>query len=323
VPAEQQAVVQVIERVGPAVVTVVNRMDSSQGFSGEARGSGVIIDQDGRIITNNHVVEGASELTVIFSNGQSSPAQLVGRDQISDIAVLKVNGSVPATAPLGDSEKLKVGETVIAIGSALGDFQNTVTVGVVSGINRTLKGDNGINMENMIQTDAAINHGNSGGPLLNLSGEVIGINTAVVRTSGDTMGGESDVAEGLGFAIPVNTVKSITSQLINTGKVERPYLGVVSRPLSAMLASYYRLRDENGNLLDKGVLVTEVASQSGASAAGVQPGDVILKIDDTALDEDHPLVNVLMTHQPGDTVTLTIVRDGKTSQLKAKLGTRP
>src|SRR5207253_10433973 len=128
----------------------------------------------------------------------------------SDIAVLKVDGQMPGCAKLGDSSKLKVGETVIAIGSALGDFQNTVTVGVVSGLNRTLKGDNGVNMENMIQTDAAINHGNSGGPLLNLSGEVVAINTAVVRTtSSDPLGGSGDVAEGLGFAIPVNTAKTV------------------------------------------------------------------------------------------------------------------
>jgi len=195
---------------------------------------------------------------------------------------------------------------------------------VVSGVNRTLKGDNGVNMENMIQTDAAINHGNSGGPLLNLSGEVIGVNTAVVRnTSSSGLSTDGDVAEGLGFAIPANTVKSVTTQLIETGKVTRPYLGVVTRPLSAALASYYKLRDENGNLLDKGVLVSDVADNSGAAKAGVEAGDVIQKIDDTVLDDDHPLVNVLMTHKPGDTVTLTIVRSGKTTEVQAKLGVRP
>src|SRR5262249_50082508 len=138
--------------------------------------------------TNNHVVEGAAEggLSVIFTNGENVPATLVGTDNISDLAVLQVDHSVPAVAPLGHSDTLKVGETVIAIGSALGDFRNTVTVGVVSGLNRTLTGDNGINMTDMIQTDAAINHGNSGGPLLNLSGEVIGINAAVVRDTGNS-----------------------------------------------------------------------------------------------------------------------------------------
>src|SRR5438105_1593825 len=154
IPAEQQAVVKVVEQISPAVVTVVNRLDPSQGFSGEARGSGVIIDNQGRIITNNHVVEGAASggLQVIFYNGDTAQAELLGADTFSDIAVLKVDGQMPGFANLGDSSKLKVGETVIAIGSALGDFQNTVTVGVVSGLNRTLKNDNGTNMENMIQT---------------------------------------------------------------------------------------------------------------------------------------------------------------------------
>ena len=211
VPAEQQAVVKVVEQVGSAVVTVVNKLDSSQGFSGEARGSGVIIDPSGHIITNNHVVQGAAAdgLSVIFSDGTNSPATLVGSDSISDLAVLKVDHDVTATVSLGDSDKLKVGETVIAIGSALGDFQNTVTVGVISGLKRTLQNADGTNMENMIQTDAAINHGNSGGPLLDLSGKVIGINSAVVRST-DTSGLSSgDVAEGLGFAIPANTVKDV------------------------------------------------------------------------------------------------------------------
>jgi len=146
-----------------------------------------------------------------------------------------VDARVPGFADLGDSSKLKVGETVIAIGSALGDFENTVTVGVVSGLNRTLQRDDGTNMENMIQTDAAINHGNSGGPLLNLSGQVIGINTAVVRNTGTTTGG--DVAEGLGFAIPVDTARTVSSQLINNGKVARPYLGVSTQAVSKALSS--------------------------------------------------------------------------------------
>lgn len=320
VPAEQQAVVQVVERISPAVVTVVNRIENNQGFGGEARGSGVIIDRDGRIITNNHVVEGARQggLEVIFSNGDTAPAELVGADAISDLAVLKVDRQVPAFAELGDSTKTKVGETVIAIGSALGSFENTVTVGVISGLNRTLR-DVNINMENMIQTDAAINHGNSGGPLLNLSGQVIGINTAVVR--GGT-GTESDVAEGLGFAIPANTVKTVSSQLIENGQVRRPFLGVASRPISRMVASYYDLKDQNGNLLETGVLVEEVVAGSAAETAGVRVGDVITKINDSELSEDHPLINVLTNFQPGDKVKLTLIRNGRLLTLDATLSTR-
>jgi 2-alkenal reductase len=323
VPAEQQAVVQVVERVSPAVVTVVNRIQSTQGFEGEASGSGVIVDNEGHVITNNHVVEGAVEggLTVILSNGQGSPAELVGRDQIADLAVLKVDITVPATAALGDSDNLKVGETVIAIGSALGDFRNTVTVGVISGLNRALRGDT-VTMENMIQTDAAINHGNSGGPLLNLSGQVVGINTAVVR-GGASATGEGDVAEGLGFAIPANTVKTITAQLMATGRVERPFLGVATRPISPVLSQYYDLKDANGQLLDRGVLVTEVTPGTGAARAGIQAGDVIVSIAGVPLDEDNPLVNVLMRHKPGETVEIEIIRDGKAQKIQATLGTRP
>jgi 2-alkenal reductase len=323
IPAEKQAAVKVVEKTAPAVVTVVNRLDPSQGFSGEARGSGVIIDTDGRIITNDHVVEGAASggLQVIFYDGTTSQATLLGSDTLSDLAVLKVNGPVPGFADLGDSSKLKVGETVIAIGSALGDFENTVTVGVVSGLNRTLQRDDGTNMENMIQTDAAINHGNSGGPLLNLSGQVIGINTAVVRGASNSTSG--DVAEGLGFAIPVNTAKTISGQLIKNGKVARPYLGVSTQPVSKALSSYYNLKDENGNLLETGVLIESVVQGSAADKAGLQAGDVIFSVNDLIVDDSHPLANVLTNFQPNDTVTLKVLSNGKTRQLQVKLGARP
>lgn len=323
IPAERQATVMVVEKLSPAVVTVVNRLDPNQGFGGEARGSGVIIDNDGRIITNSHVIEGAAPngLEVIFYNGETAQATLLGADSISDLAVLKVDHAVPAFAQLGDSSKLRVGETVIAIGSALGDFQNTVTVGVVSGVNRTLPRGDGVNMENMIQTDAAINHGNSGGPLLNLSGQVIGINTAIVR--GSSSGGlDGDVAEGLGFAIPANTVSTVSAQLISSGKVPRPFLGVRSKPVTRVVSSYYNLRDESGKLLEAGVLIEAVIEGSAAQKAGLEAGDVILKINDYALDENHPLVNVLTNFQPNDTVTLKILHSGKTHELQINLGAR-
>ncbi len=322
VPAEQQAVVKVVEQISPAVVTVVNKLDSSQGVSGEARGSGIIIDAKGRILTNNHVIEGAAEggLSVIFSDGTKAPVELVGADVISDLAVIKVNRPVSTFAAFGDSKLLKVGETVIAIGSALGDFQNTVTVGVVSGVGRTLRSDTGVNMENMIQTDAAINHGNSGGPLLNLSGEVIGINAAVVRSTTDNTNG--DVAEGLGFAIPVDTAKTVSSQLILHGKVPRPFLGVGSQALNPQIAAYYDLRDQNGKPLESGVLVKSVQAGSAADTAGIRTGDVIMKIDNYDLGEDHPLVNVLTNFQPGDKITLQVLRDGKRLNFEVTLGTR-
>ena len=321
VPAERQAVVQVVDRISPAVVTIVNKL-GTPGIGSEASGSGVIIDSEGRIITNNHVIEGASEggIQVIFDTGDTATAQLLGGDAVSDIAVLKVDRAISVFAKMGDSSKVRVGETVIAIGSALGDFKNTVTVGVISGLNRLVRGP-GINMENMIQTDAAINHGNSGGPLLNLSGEVIGINTAVVRGGGALDGG--DVAEGLGFAIPVNTVNTVSQQLIGTGKVARPYLGVSTRPVNRTISSYYQLLDENGKLLETGLLIEEILAGTPAETIGLRQGDVLMKINDITLNEDNPLANVLTAYQPGDTVKVTIIRNGKLIKLDAKLAVRP
>lgn len=309
VPAEQQAVVKVVQQVNPAVVTVVNQLDpQQQGFSGEARGSGVVIDNSGRIVTNNHVIAGAAQngLQVIFSDGANVPAQLVGADPINDLAVLKVTRQPAAVAKLGDSSGLKVGETVIAIGSALGDFQNTVTVGVVSGLNRTLEGQTS-RMDNMIQTDAAINRGNSGGPLLNLSGEVIGINTAVVRDTG-TGTTSSDVAEGLGFAIPVNTIKTVSEQLIQRGSRPIPYLGVATTPVTRQIASYYQLKDQNGNLLTQGMLITEVSPNTPAEKAGLQAGDVIISANNTPVSANQPLGNIITRMSVGDKLTLQIIR---------------
>ena len=208
-----------VRAAGPAVVTVVNTMQvTTRGrFGGgtqtaEALGSGVIISDQGYIVTNQHVVDGQTSLEVIFSDGTRVPATLVGEDASNDLAVIHVDVAVPAVATLGDSDTLEAGQPVVAIGTALGDFQNTVTEGIISGLHRQLD-DTSTAVQDMIQTDAAINHGNSGGPLLDLEGKVIGINTAVVRS--DSAAG--DVAEGLGFSIPVNTVKSVVERLIANG----------------------------------------------------------------------------------------------------------
>jgi 2-alkenal reductase len=317
---EDEAVVQVVDKVGPAVVTVINQLDprQNQGYSGQASGSGVIIDAKGYIVTNNHVVAGQSALQVIYADGRKVDATLVGADAISDLAVLRVPAPVPAVATLGDSAALRPGETVIAIGSALGDFRNTVTQGIISGLNRTLPGDNGVQMENLIQTDAAINHGNSGGPLLNLRGEVIGINTAVVRATG-----AGDVAEGLGFSIAVNTVKSISAQLVARGKVPRPYLGVQSRPITRSIAAYFDLRDEKGALLDHGVVVQAVTPGSPAEAAGLRAGDVITEINGQRVDETTTLPSLLTHFAVNDRVTLTIYRDAKPLQVPVTLTEGP
>jgi 2-alkenal reductase len=209
---ENSAVIDVANKAEPAVVTIVNTLQSRPRRSGRgsganvAEGSGIIIDRQGHIVTNAHVVDGAQQIDVIFADGTQTSAKLVGADSSSDVAVLQVTASVPGVLTFGDSNALQLGETVIAIGSPLGSYRGSVTSGVVSGLNRSVQdtGETGL-----IQTDAAINHGNSGGPLLNLAGQVIGINTLVVQNSDS-----GDLAQGLGFAIPSNTVSAIVKQLI-------------------------------------------------------------------------------------------------------------
>ncbi len=309
---EDSAVIDAVAKVRPAVVTVINQMQSQRGPRGRsvgpiASGSGVIIDAQGHIITNNHVIEGSQTLQVIYADGSKADATLVGADPIADVAVLKVNGKMPGVAALGDSNGLEPGQVAIAIGSPLGDFRGTVTVGVISALNRTVG-----QATDLIQTDAAINNGNSGGPLVNSMGQVIGINTLVVRSTND-----GNVAEGLGFAIPSNLVRDIVAQLIAHGKVEHPFLGVSYSDVDPQIASALNL-----NVTD-GVVVTQVVPGSPASQAGLQENDVILSIDAQKLDQDHPLASVLLTHKVGDQVTLTIVRDGKQQQVKLTLGAHP
>lgn len=214
---ENSAVIDVANKAGPAVVTIVNTLQNQSrrrslgpGSSPNvAEGSGVIIDQQGHIVTNQHVVDGAQQIDVIFADGTTTSAKLIGADSTSDIAVLQVGGSVPAFLPFGDSGSLQLGQKVIAIGSPLGSYRGSVTVGVVSGLDRSVRGTG---QSGLIQTDAAINHGNSGGPLLNLAGQVIGINTLVVQNTNS-----GDLAERLGFAIPSNTVSAIVKRLISQG----------------------------------------------------------------------------------------------------------
>ncbi|MBI3241668.1 MAG: trypsin-like peptidase domain-containing protein [Chloroflexi bacterium] len=305
----QTAITDAVARVGPAVVTVIN--DTGQG---QASGSGVIISNDGYILTNNHVVEGQRALSVIFQNGEAAEAKLIGSDQFADVAVIKVGVSVPAVAELGNSDSLKPGESVIAIGSPLGsDFKNTVTVGVVSATGRTIENDNGYQMEDLIQTDAAINHGNSGGPLVNLAGQVIGLNTLVVRGNGFT----GDQAEGLGFAVAANTVRAVSDQIIRQGYVARPYLGVQWQAITPAVASQYNLG------VAWGIYVTDLAGDGPARQAGIQPGDIITAIGDTTLDESHPFINSLLEYQPGQQVPLTVWRNGQTLTVPVTLGERP
>ena len=310
----ETAITQSVQRLGPAVVTVVGTIPGQNTFFGPTgdqtvSGSGFFINDQGYILTNNHVVEGTKEVSIVLSDGTEQKATIVGTDQYSDIAVLKTDGNVPAVAPLGNSDMLDPGESVIAIGSPLGNFKNTVTVGVVSATGRSIDTGNGYQIEDLIQTDAAINHGNSGGPLVNLAGEVIGINTLVVRNTNS-----GDVAEGLGFAIPVNTAQAIAQQIIQKGYFSRPYMGINFQPITPDIASRYNLPSEWG------IYIMKVSADSPASAAGLKEGDIITKVGDVTLDETHSYVNTLFTFKPGDQLTLIILRDGKEMSVQITLG---
>jgi 2-alkenal reductase len=302
-----------VQNVGPTVVTVVGTIPGQQtffGYSGDSSssGSGVFISTDGYILTNNHVIDSARQLQVIFADGRQQVATLVGTDQYSDLAVLKISTSAPAIANLGDSDALNPGETVIAIGSPLGDFKNTVTVGVISATGRSIDTGSGYSIDSLIQTDAAINQGNSGGPLVNLAGEVIAINTLIIRSSGS-----GTIAEGLGFAIPINTARVIADQIIQKGYVSRPYLGINWQPITPRVAAMYRLP------VQYGAYITDVARNSPASQAGLQVGDIITGIDNTTLDDTHAYINTLFQYSAGDTVTLTINRNGTQVEVQVTL----
>ncbi len=313
----QTSVTKAVKQVGPAVVTVVGTVPGQASFFGQSAdqtvsGSGFFISTQGYLITNNHVVEGAKNLTVVLSNGSQEPATVVGTDQYNDIAVLKVEGSVPAVAPLGNSDLLNPGETAIAIGSPLGDFKNTVTAGVISATGRSIDTGGGYVMEGMLQTDAAINPGNSGGPLVNLAGEVIGVNTLIVRNSGS-----GAVAEGLGFAIPINTAQAVAQQLIQTGYFAHPYIGITYQPVTPDISSNYGLP------VQWGAYITHVSANSPASQAGLHQGDIVTKVGNTTLDATHSYLNTLFTYKPGDVVTLTIIRNGQTKDISVTLGLAP
>jgi 2-alkenal reductase len=326
VASSSPSVATTVERVAPAVVTVLNTLAEARSsdspfsfpFGNEqnpeqqprSSGSGVIISQDGYIVTNHHVVEGQRSLAVVFADGSRRDATLVGSDPLNDLAVLKVDGPVPGVAQLGDSSSLQPGETAIAIGSPLGNFRNSVTVGVISALNRSLGGDA---PEGLIQTDAAINRGNSGGPLLNGNGDIIGINTLVVRGGGLGI----DQAQGLGFAVPSTTVKLVVEQIIQNGKVIYPFLGVMFGMIDAEVAIDRNLPVQNGALL------SEVQPDGPAGKAGLLAGDIITGVDGTTFDGTLSLRQKLLERKPGDTVKLQVLRDGNTLNVDVVLGERP
>lgn len=282
----------------PSVVSI-----SCTYSGGSSSGTGVVLTENGYLVTNCHVVEGASSISVRFTDGRTLEAQIVGLDAISDLAVLRVEASDLIPAELGDSGALRVGDTVVAIGDPLGvQLRGTMTDGIVSAINRDIVTE-GRTMT-LIQTNAALNSGNSGGPLLNCYGQVIGINTMKIGDYVNSAG-----VEGLGFAIPTTTVQDIVNQIITQGYVSgRPTLGIAGESLSTFYQMYYHL--------PAGLYITEVADGSSAEAVGLHPGDVLISIDDVRILSSDTLKTVLYSHEVGDTVQAVIYRKGRQYQVE-------
>jgi putative serine protease PepD len=271
---------------------------SDQGS--QAQGSGFVYDKKGNVITNEHVVSGGGTIKVVFSDGSSYPAKLIGSDKSTDVAVIKV--SAPATKlhplPLADSDAVQVGDGVIAIGAPFG-LDETVTSGIVSALHRQMTAPNQFTIDDTIQTDAAINHGNSGGPLLDVHGRVIGITSQIQSDSGGN--------EGVGFAVPSNTAKTVAQQLVSTGKAVHAYFGVSIDPTP----------------VDGGVRLTTIRPGTPAETAGLQDGDIVVKIDGAAVTTSDALRNAIDVKSPGDVVTVTYRRGGSTHRVKVTLANRP
>jgi serine protease Do len=350
---EESAVINAVDKVSPAVVSIIVSKDlpkidpnSFQPFGSDffrqffgdsfnfgpsvpqntpnsggtqkteiGGGSGFIMTSDGIIITNKHVVsDEEADYTVLMNNEKKYPAKVLARDTVNDLAVLKIEEKNLPTVELGDSSKLKVGQNVIAIGNALGEFRNTVSTGVVSGLSRSITaGDAGFGSENLtgvIQTDASINPGNSGGPLLNIAGQVIGINTAIAQG-----------AQNIGFAIPINEVKSSIDSVRKTGKISRPWLGVRYALINPDIAKANNLSVDYGALIVRGDLKTDMAVIPGSPAdkAGLVENDIILEINGQKVTEQNPLVNLLSKFKAGDQIVLKVLDKGKTKDIKVKL----
>jgi S1-C subfamily serine protease len=292
-----------------------------------ALGSGFVLDKAGHIVTNYHVVRGASEIQVSFSNNERIKATVVGVDPSTDVAVLKVDVQSRAlrALPLGNSDGVRVGDQVIAIGNPFG-LDRSVTAGIVSAVQRRIEAPNQLSISHVIQTDAALNHGNSGGPLLNAQGEVIGVN-AQIETGGL---GQGNV--GIGFAIPINTVKDVVAELIKHGKVAHAFLGIEGKTLQPNIARLFHLP------VNQGVLVASVRPHTGAAAAGLRAatnqvtvdgeswpagGDVIVKVDGRPVPTIERLIDAIATKKPGDTIDLEVVRSASRIHIHVKLGRQP
>lgn len=323
--SEGEVIADIAQKVGSSVVSVITEQQrtiqsiyGTQSVEGQAAGTGVIVDKSGYVLTNKHVVpEGTNAVKLILSDGSSyEDVEIVGRDPLNDLAILKIQDPADDITPasLGDSDTVRVGQKVVAIGNALGQFQNTVTSGIISGVGRPIEAGDGSGyveqLSNLFQTDAAINSGNSGGPLLNYDGEVIGINTAVAED-----------AQNVGFSIPINEAKGIIASAQKTGTVTRPFLGVQFTTITEALAQSQNLPVDTGALISSGE--GAIVADSPAAQAGLRPGDIVLKIDNVKLDDRRTLDSVIGRYGVGDTVKLTILRGDKRIVVETKLAEAP
>ena len=301
--------IEVVERLSPAVVTVINKQleEGADEPVPTGSGSGFFLDDSGHVVTNEHVVNGGVEYTVALFDGTELPATLIGADANSDVAVLQVDGPVPAVAEIGESETLLPGQPVLALGSPLGTFTNTVTEGIVSALGRTVPDeDGGPELLNLIQHDAAINPGNSGGPLVTLAGEVVGINTLGIID-----------AQGLFFAVPSETVVRVAQELIAEGAVDYPYLGVVLVPLDEQTIVQWALP------VEEGFYVQEVVPGSPSEQIGIQVGDILTAVNLERVGDQLSMVGALFQYKPGDEVQLTVQRGLVTMRKDIVLAERP
>ncbi len=325
----QNSFADLVSRAGPGVVTVhsarrvrpprqhpffydprfrdffgVPRIPEGELPRQQGLGSGVIVSAEGYILTNQHVIDGAEEISVELNDKRSYAARLIGADQPSDLAVLKVDQRDLPVLPMGDSDRARVGDIVLAIGSPLG-LDQTVTAGIISAKGRSTGISDG-SFEDFIQTDASINQGNSGGALINAAGELVGINSQILTPTGGNI--------GIGFAIPVNMAKNVMDQLVQTGRVRRGSLGITIRPVTPEIATSMGLQDV------RGALVNTVANGSAAERAGLRPGDVITAFNGAQVTDTNSLRNAVAGAQPGTEVTLTIIRERQPQELRATLG---
>ncbi len=325
-PQGQDSLTALYEQVNPGVVSIRVYMQRG-GLIGEGAGSGFILDEEGHIVTNNHVVEGAQDVTVVFYNGLEAHAEVVGTDPDSDLAVVKVDSLPEGThpLPLGDSDAVQVGEWVIAIGNPFG-LSGSMTVGIVSAVGRTIpSGATPFTIPQAIQTDAAINPGNSGGPLLDLAGQVVGVNAQIASGSGRANA-------GVGFAIPSNIVRRVAPVLIENGSFQWPWLGIQGDSVNLLLMEANNLDVQQGAYIAE-VVPDGPADQAGLhGATGVRPingfqvpvgGDVIIEVDGNPVRDFSDLLVYVASQNPGDTIELTILRDGQRRQVSVRLAPRP